>query len=352
MPDMQQMQQMLKSGDFSDLTLKCRGHERRVHRVIVCGQSPVFKAMCSGPFQEASSGVIDLSDHTIVDLDCLLQYLYTRDYSDPATESADAAVSSNADNPGEVMPSTLPNGFNHDMVVDAAASLNVDIPQEVMPSALPMDSTHSPEGDKEGWSAPLRHARMYAIGDRYDIVPLKDLAKSKFGATVYRDGPRTDTFPELIEYVHTSTPESDRGLRDPIQQIIVLSAEYLLMHQDIIEIMLDVPTVAVDMCKGLLAWAETEIKSRNDHIASMQTKHGEEKQRLEQTAAENDIQMKKAEEKLERCKNLAEWLWRCETCRSEFTKTIPIKILDPLGFTECFPCQMSKKYRRAIMWKE
>ena len=47
MPD---MLQMLTSGDFSDLIIKCRGQERRVHRVIVCGQSSVFKTMYSGPF--------------------------------------------------------------------------------------------------------------------------------------------------------------------------------------------------------------------------------------------------------------------------------------------------------------
>jgi len=57
---------------------------------------------------------------------------------------------------------------------------------------------------------------MYAMADRYDIAPLKDLAKSKFAACEGSSWSRE--LPNLIELVYTSTPETDRGLRDALQK--------------------------------------------------------------------------------------------------------------------------------------
>ena len=36
---------------YSDLTLKCKGHEFHVHRCIVFPQSPVIEATCNGAFE-------------------------------------------------------------------------------------------------------------------------------------------------------------------------------------------------------------------------------------------------------------------------------------------------------------
>jgi BTB/POZ domain len=41
----------LMSGKYSDLNLVCQGTEFKVHKVIVCTQSPVIKAACDGEFQ-------------------------------------------------------------------------------------------------------------------------------------------------------------------------------------------------------------------------------------------------------------------------------------------------------------
>jgi hypothetical protein len=39
------------SDKYSDLTLLCHGEEFKVHRVVVCAQSPVLAAACDGGFQ-------------------------------------------------------------------------------------------------------------------------------------------------------------------------------------------------------------------------------------------------------------------------------------------------------------
>ena len=36
---------------YCDLTLECEGQEFKVHRVVVCYQSPVLAAACDGKFQ-------------------------------------------------------------------------------------------------------------------------------------------------------------------------------------------------------------------------------------------------------------------------------------------------------------
>ena len=60
----------------------------------------------------------------------------------------------------------------------------------------------------------LVHARMYAIGEKYIIPALKDLAKRYFSETVIlQSGASLGT---SIHEAYTTTPDSDRGLRDVV----------------------------------------------------------------------------------------------------------------------------------------
>lgn len=40
----------LQTGEYSDFTLKCHGHEFKLHKLVVCSQSPMIKAALQGPF--------------------------------------------------------------------------------------------------------------------------------------------------------------------------------------------------------------------------------------------------------------------------------------------------------------
>lgn len=59
MPDMPTMTtdnpwplaELLETGEFSDFTLICQGEEFRLHKAVVCPQSPVMKAAIAGGFQ-------------------------------------------------------------------------------------------------------------------------------------------------------------------------------------------------------------------------------------------------------------------------------------------------------------
>ncbi|KAK4694427.1 hypothetical protein P7C71_g3156, partial [Lecanoromycetidae sp. Uapishka_2] len=59
-------------------------------------------------------------------------------------------------------------------------------------------------------STALNDAKMYAMGDKYDMQNLKLLAEEKFAVSITKS---PDDFIASIVTVYTSTPDSDRGLR-------------------------------------------------------------------------------------------------------------------------------------------
>ncbi|KAK3395033.1 BTB/POZ protein [Podospora didyma] len=71
---------LLDSGEYSDLKFVCQGQEFKVHKVVVCTQSPVLAAATRGPFQEATTGVIDIEGFAAEVVRSMVEYLYTGDY--------------------------------------------------------------------------------------------------------------------------------------------------------------------------------------------------------------------------------------------------------------------------------
>ncbi|KAL7810873.1 BTB/POZ protein [Trichoderma gracile] len=71
---------LLRSGQFSDLTVVCRGTEFKLHKIIACLQSPVFLAAVNSDFQEGRTGVIKIDQFDPETVRCLVEFLYTGDY--------------------------------------------------------------------------------------------------------------------------------------------------------------------------------------------------------------------------------------------------------------------------------
>ncbi|MCJ1389092.1 hypothetical protein MMC18_001946 [Xylographa bjoerkii] len=238
---------LLKSGQFSDLTIKCNGTERRVHRVVICVQSPVFTVMCTGAFKEATSGVIDLSDHDIRALDLLLDYLYTGDYDEH--KAINSAVNADCESINKAGTDTT--------ITDAAffkqptdESTISEIAEPTVHVSVPLQATN---------------ATMYAIGERYDIAALKDLAEHKFAAHEFTKW--SDQLPEVIELVYTTTPDSDRRLRDITRNTFGPYASSLIQDQAIVDVVLRVPTVGLDLCRGCTVHMESLLRKVQDEKA-------------------------------------------------------------------------------------
>ncbi|TFB05534.1 hypothetical protein CCMA1212_003178 [Trichoderma ghanense] len=89
---------LLRSGQFSDLTVVCRGTEFKLHKVIACLQSPVFLAAVNSDFQEGRTGVIKIDQFDPETVRRLVEFLYTGDYDrqpqepQPAQEQTQGTV--------------------------------------------------------------------------------------------------------------------------------------------------------------------------------------------------------------------------------------------------------------------
>ncbi|KAL6880829.1 BTB/POZ protein [Trichoderma novae-zelandiae] len=99
---------LLRSGQFSDLTVVCRGTEFKLHKVIACLQSPVFLAAVNSDFQEGRTGVIKIDQFDAETVRRLVEFLYTGDYDrqpqepQPAQEQT-PALTTDPDTPGTVL---------------------------------------------------------------------------------------------------------------------------------------------------------------------------------------------------------------------------------------------------------
>ncbi|KAF5971673.1 hypothetical protein FBULB1_9087 [Fusarium bulbicola] len=71
---------LLKTDDYSDLTITCGKDQYRVHKAIICPRSKFFKAACDGKFKEAQTGTIDLPDDDPVAVRMMIDYLYRDTY--------------------------------------------------------------------------------------------------------------------------------------------------------------------------------------------------------------------------------------------------------------------------------
>lgn len=65
----------------------------------------------------------------------------------------------------------------------------------------------------------LVSAKMYEIGDKYDVLGLKQLALAKFSLACEKYW-ESQEFAPAAHYAFSTTPESDKGLRDIVTKTI------------------------------------------------------------------------------------------------------------------------------------
>ena len=90
------------------------------------------------------------------------------------------------------------------------------------------DNKYDDREEPEFVSSAYINAQMYALGDKYDIAGLKELAAEKFiiATQVYYPGVSDinvqilKELTDMVDVVYSSTPGSDRRLRDETQCIV------------------------------------------------------------------------------------------------------------------------------------
>lgn len=166
--------------------------------------------------QEASTGSIDLSDHDIIDIEMMLQYLYSLDYDVVFHQK------------GALVP-TLDNAMSED----------------------------PPISDDTYYISLSSHAHLYAMGDRYGIFGLKAIAQKKFEVTLgkwhcdWRDkGIDSESAGDLaaaVETIYSLTVDSDEGLRLPIVYFLRRRLSSLLEQTWFKDLLLKVPELSIQL---------------------------------------------------------------------------------------------------------
>lgn len=64
------------------------------------------------------------------------------------------------------------------------------------------------------------HAKVYALAEKYDVLGLKEMAQRCFRIISNCGGCYSKEFAQACEFVHTTTIDSDRGLRDVVVQAL------------------------------------------------------------------------------------------------------------------------------------
>ncbi|KAG5804747.1 hypothetical protein H9Q74_004426 [Fusarium xylarioides] len=92
------------------------------------------------------------------------------------------------------------------------------------------------------------HAKVYALGEKYSIEPLKGLALSKFESEARLSGQKDD-FLAAIREAYTSTIETDRPLRDAV--VVFLRKHKFLLKKNYMKAVLKETALGFDLLMEL-----------------------------------------------------------------------------------------------------
>ena len=117
--------------------------------------------------------------------------------------------------------------------------------------------TSNYQDNADGGRPLLINANMYSIGDKYNIPTLKTLANEKFSAALSA-GWDIVGFPEVIETVYTTTPSSDRGLRDCLAPVLLEHKKELHEHEGFVGLIKNKLADGAFAMDVINAWTEVQ----------------------------------------------------------------------------------------------
>ncbi|KAG8533296.1 uncharacterized protein KY384_002079 [Bacidia gigantensis] len=242
---------LLESGKYTDMTISCGEDIYKLHKLVICPQSSFFEKACMGPFKEATSRVIDLSHDEANAVKRMVSFLYTTEYDDspPSLNSKSSMgvgggvhpvlqiVKSNKDKPIKAL-------YKHFRVPRGPRRIAKLIARY---DAKEIRKTEAPKTQVRL----INNIAVYAVASKYDIKPLKDLARIKFAALLGPYGLPLD-FPTVVEKVLSSTPESDEGLREVVSDKCCKLGKWVCGDKSMRNALVGQPEFASDLLQSIL----------------------------------------------------------------------------------------------------
>jgi len=105
--------------------------------------------------------------------------------------------------------------------------------------------------------------RVYAIADKYDIPPLKELARQKFSNWAESNWDCVE-FPAMVREIFESTPRTDRGLREVVLGLVTKHVDDLLKKADFRIVLEEIGELGCRVLLQLVA-KHSEEKSDLEH---------------------------------------------------------------------------------------
>lgn len=169
---------LMETPKFSDLKFVCEGQEIKVHKAIVCTQSPVIDKSANNEFfVEAHEGRIEMDNFDLPTVKRMVEFMYTGTYSVTA----------------------------YGIDFDTSKTAHVTESEEAVPhpASEEAECTTSLEILK-------RHVRVKAIAEYYDIPRLRDVASHKIKGIFAITGFSTNIFLGVLKEARETT--GDIGL--------------------------------------------------------------------------------------------------------------------------------------------
>ncbi|RSL61857.1 hypothetical protein CEP53_004960 [Fusarium sp. AF-6] len=188
---------LLQSGKFSDCTIVCQGKEFKLHKVVICAQSPAVAAALEKASKSQSSS-LHITGFDLATVECMIDFLYHEDYIINGDVLRMANTSKWAPPPNTQVSGSLPPGPSS---------------PTTPPPAVVRDSL-------------LCHVEVNALGQHYDLPKLCDRANKYIEDIISSDDFPTEIFPYLAMAAHKSS--EDDKLHDLIFFFAVEHVQALL----------------------------------------------------------------------------------------------------------------------------
>ncbi|TVY83176.1 BTB/POZ and MATH domain-containing protein [Lachnellula suecica] len=182
--------ELLESGKYSDFTLRCGNKVFHLHKSVVYWASKYFEAALDGQFTQGNTGHLTIEDAEPEMVARMLDFIYTGAYPD-GSDLAKNTTTSEA-----------------------------------------TTTTNTPATTKDS-GAPLLHASLYILGDKYEIQSLKDFAVSKYADAVAIEW-NTASFVQSIELMYNDTELEGQDRLDLYRDMKDIAVEAAMWNDSVL----------------------------------------------------------------------------------------------------------------------
>lgn len=236
---------LMDSGAHSDIIIRCRGKEFKVHKAII-SSSPSLALACKGGWSETEDGVIVEREFDIDDVERLISYIYKSSYDAAADAETTVKVRSYVDGEAEPVESTV-------TVTGTSARL-------------------------------IAHIRAYAMGELRQMPTLKTFARDQFATCVSPEEFETSGFVHVIREVNIHVPTDDDDFRDLLKTIAHDNVIKLTKDADFMSALIELPDVEDFAAVMLRQMVHQDIMDKEAHQQQLSVKF------MEIQSLERDLQ--------------------------------------------------------------